>query len=296
MTENEAAENEEFYKAKISSLIKERIPIIEELKRLRESSEEYKQKRNEKNREVQLIAQQIKEIRGGNDESGSRLNQLKAEKEKLYERVEELSSEIREQKNKLKPLDFNGEQLRKKRDELEWKQQTTTLSLEEENAIVKEIDEIEAILPDYTENLELQETVLAPLRKEMAETWEKINSIKKEMQEEYDKNKPQFDQAKLLYAKRDEVRTLADIDHKNYIEILQKIIQYEDQLTKMEDEISLLKIQRIKMQRDKRENAIKEKRRKAEELIQNKVKQAQEKLEKKKRVTLQELKLAMGEL
>lgn len=289
------AVNEDFLKARISSLMKERIPLIEELKRLRESAEEYKQKRDEKNREVQLIAQQIKELRGGNEEIGSKLNQLKLEKEKLYERVEELSSKIKEQKSKLKPLDFNGEQLKKKKDELEWKQQTTTLSLEEENAIVKEIEEIEKVLLDYEENLEIQKTI-DPLKKEMEETWERINLIKKEMQEEYDKNKPSFEQVKLLSAKRDELRGLADIDHKNYMEVFQKIIQYENQLTKIEEEVSLLKAQQIKMQREKRENEIKEKRRKEEELVQSKVKQAQEKLEKKKRVTLHELKLAMGEL
>lgn len=288
------AVNEEFYKARISSLIKERIPLIEELKRLRESAEEYKQKRDEKNREVQLIAQQIKELRGESGESTSKLNQLKVEKEKLYERVEELSSKIKEQKGKLKPLDFNGEQLKKKRDELEWKQQTTPLSLEEEKVIVKEIEEIEKVLLDYDENLEIEKTI-NPLKKEMEETWERINSIKKEMQEEYDKNKPSFEQAKILFAKRDELRGLADIDHKNYIEIFQKIIQYENQLTKIEEEISLLKTLQMKIQREKRESEIQEKRRKEEELVQSKVKQAQEKLEKKKRVTIQELKLAMGE-
>lgn len=287
--------NEEFYKARISSLMKGRVPLIEELKRLRESAEAYKQKRDEKNREVQLIAQQIKELRGENEESSSKLNQLKLEKEKLYERVEELSSKIKEQKSKLIPLNFNGEQLKKKRDELEWKQQTTTLSLEEEKAIVKEIEEIEKVLVDYEQNLEIQKTI-NQLKKEMEETWERINFIKKEMQEEYEKIKPSLEQAKLLSAKRDELRVLADTDHKNYLEIFQKIIHYENQLTKIEEEISLLKAQQLKIQREEREKAIQEKRKKEEELVQSKVKQAQEKLEKKKRVTLQELKLAMGEL
>ncbi|MEM3526321.1 MAG: hypothetical protein QXV37_02815, partial [Candidatus Jordarchaeaceae archaeon] len=236
------ATNEDFYKARISSLMKERIPLIEELKRLRESAEEYKQKRDEKNREVQIIAQKIKELRGGSEEASSRLNQLKAEKEKLYERVEELSSKIREQKSKLKPLNFNGELLKKKRDELEWKQQTTTLSLEEENAIVKEIEEIEKTLLDYEKNLKVQETI-NNLKKEMEGVWEKINSIKKEMQEEYDKIKPLLEQAKLLSTKRDELRSLADTNHKNYLEVFQKIIQCENQLTKIEEETSLLRDQ-----------------------------------------------------
>ncbi|MGQ9720863.1 MAG: hypothetical protein ACUVXA_06020 [Candidatus Jordarchaeum sp.] len=153
---------------------------------------------------------------------------------------------------------------------------------------------MEEALKDYEENLKIQNNI-NQLKEEMEETWQKINTLKKEIQEEYEKSKPTFDQITQLAQKRDELRNTADIHHKNYIEIFQKIIQYENQLTKIEEEISLYKTQQIKLARERREREQQEKRKKEETIIQNKVKEAQEKLEKKKRVTLQELKLAMGE-
>lgn len=125
-------EKRDEYNEKTKNLVQEKKRIDEELRANRERANEYKKQR---------------------DEYNEKLKQLREEKNKVYEKIKDFNEKLKELKqkesdseekeaNRTKGMDLK--KIKKQISFLENKINTDTLDLKEENAIIKEISELEA--------------------------------------------------------------------------------------------------------------------------------------------------------
>ncbi len=131
--------------AKLDSLFRRRQQLLTEMRRLSAEQKALYDRRQEPQAEVERLYEQHGEL-------GKRLAQLRGERDAARKKVEEAVIRLRELKLTFAPGErLRPEQLRREIAELELRQQTRALPIEEENALIatlrqrtKELKEVEA--------------------------------------------------------------------------------------------------------------------------------------------------------
>lgn len=285
---NEVMDVAEEQRGKIVELEREISELKVEMDRLRDEARKFVEKRNsihEKMRELRLEAVKLKGERDAlNDEVKNLkiiLGELKQSYHEKLNALDELKQRIRNY-IKTKPAE-NEEYLKKEISEIEWKIQTSSLPLEEENNLVKRVRFLETRLAFYR-NLDEMRSKAALLKEQMKKLRDEITSCRNKIAENIMKSRKLHESMMEHFREIDELRVEADRMHKMYLERMEKISSLRLKYAGLLGQISALK-KIIREEEEKR-------RTEAAAALRGKIKrEALEKLKRGEKVSFEEFKI-----
>ena len=253
--------------AEAKELAVKRDKLNDEFKRLRVEAQELKKARDEINTRVKELKQQR--------------SQIKAEIAKKATELKSLQSEIKVLMAK-KPPKSSGV-LQKEVEAIEWKIQTTPLTLQEEKQLVEKVKQLEAQLNVHgrieqlsRKKLELT-TELKALEARAKSLHEKIINEAEKSQQTHKEMIKKLEEAKKL-------KTEADSLHKLFLQTKEKLKPVKEEIEKILEEIKRLR-------EDMVAEAEKERKKGEENLLENVAKNALEKLKRGEKLTWEEFKI-----
>ncbi len=285
-------ENIEYLRARLRELKAKAREELEQLRRDRDKMREYKAIRDEHNKEVRALIESVKAEREARDKINEQIREAKERRSAIHQQLKAVYDEIRELRGKIVGSPSSDQRRMMKRvEELEWRQQTESLTIEEERAIVEEIARIEAKLVKIGQEKEKQDRIselrrlARRLKKEASEIHQQVLELSEQSQvhhQEVVKIRPQLE----------EFKRLADTAHKNFVEWLKKVKAGEERLKALRSEIDEIYKLIRKYESEHRGSERSEKRAKQKAEEQDRVDAAVEKLQAGKRLTFDEFILA----
>ncbi len=294
MTEAAEAKPEdvEYLRAKLRELKTQARDELEVLRRDRDKMREYKTIRDEHNKEVKGLIESVKAEREERDRINGEITEAKDKRTAIHAQLKSIYDEIRELRSNLVGSPSTDQRRMMRRvEELEWRQQTEQLSLDEERSIVEEIARIEAKLVEIGEEKEKQDKIselrrlARRLKEEAGEAHEKVLELSEQSQthhQEVVRIRPQLE----------EYKKSADTAHKNFVEWLKKVKDGEGKLKEMRGQIEEIQGKLRKHVTEKRDVERQELRDHQRAQEREKVETAVEKMQSGKRLTFDEFILA----
>ena len=146
MTEaaDSAPENIEFLRARFGELRVQAREDLEVLRSNRDKMREYKINRDEHNKEVRRLIESVKAEREERDRINMDIGEAKHKRTAIHAQIKSVYEEIRELRDQVVGSPSNDQRNMMRRvNELEWRQQTEQLSIEDERFLVEEITVLE---------------------------------------------------------------------------------------------------------------------------------------------------------
>lgn len=253
--------------AEAKELAVKRDKLSDEFKRLRVEAQELKKARDEINAKVKELKQQR--------------SQIKAEIAKKATELKSLQGEIKVLMAK-KPLKSSSV-LQKEIEAIEWKIQTTPLTLQEEKQFVEKVKQLEAQLNIHRRIEQLSQkrleltTELKALEARAKSLHERIVSEAEKSQQIHKEMIKKLEEAKKL-------KTEADSLHKLFLQAKENLEPIKEEIEKILEEIKRLR-------EEMAAEAEEEKRKSEENLLENVAKNALEKLKRGEKLTWEEFKI-----
>jgi phosphoserine phosphatase len=286
------SEDIEFLRAKLRELKTEARDYLTELRNNRDKMREYKRIRDDYNKEVKNLIESVKAERQERDRINDEIQEWKDKRTALHDQLKSLYDEIRELRSNLVGSPSNDQRKMMRRvEELEWKQQTEQLTIEEERALVEEVVEIEKKLVKIGQEKEKQDRIhelrrlARKLKGEASDAHQKVLDLSEKSQvhhREVVRIRPQLE----------EYKKAADTAHQNFVEWLKKVKAGEEQLKEVRQQIDEIQSKIRKQSTDSREARRHERRKKQRETRREKEDEAVDKLKAGKRLTFDEFILA----
>ncbi|MBD3406855.1 MAG: hypothetical protein GF411_12130 [Candidatus Lokiarchaeota archaeon] len=231
------SEDIEFLRAQLRELKSQAREELEQLRRDRDKMREYKGIRDEHNKEVRSLIESVKAEREERDRINEEISEAKGKRTAIHSQLKSVYDEIRELRSNLVGSPSTDQRkLMRRVDELEWKQQTEQLTIDEERSIVEEIARIEAKLVKIGQEKEKQDRIselrrlARRLKDEASEAHQKVLDLSEQSQihhQEVVRIRPQLEQYKKS----------ADTAHQNFVEWLKKVKAGEAQLKEIRGKI-----------------------------------------------------------
>jgi phosphoserine phosphatase len=292
----EAAETKpediEFLRASLRELKIQARDDLEVLRRNRDRMREYKAIRDEHNKEVRSLIESVKAEREARDRINKDISEAKDRRTAIHAQLKSVYEEIRELRSNIVGSPSNDQRRMMRRvEELEWRQQTEQVSMDEERQIVDEIANIETKLVKIGQEKEKQDRIselrrlARRLKEEASEAHQKVIALSEQSQihhQEVVRIRPQLE----------EFKRSADTAHQNFVEELKKVKEGEAKLKEVRTQIDDIYSKIRKFQSDKRGTEEKERRDQQREDQQERVDAAVEKMQAGKRLTFDEFILA----
>jgi uncharacterized coiled-coil DUF342 family protein len=278
----------ESLKAQLASFRKEMRPIKDELRTIREKAREFRYKRDDLNKEVKGLSNEIKERREVRDKLNEEVRLQKAIRQAIWEQVQELIQQIRSLTTDM-PQSLTKKQsfLARREKELDWKLQTTPLSLTQERDIVQEIAEIE----DELDSLRTHQKK----RTEIDKIKQKIHTLRRDADEAHLKVQKIAEEAQAIhdgmidhFQRIDESRKAADQFHANFIKELEQINALSSELDIIQEKYRKILTEVRKREKTETDQQKRIYKHRIDELRQKKVSDAEEKLKKGGKLTFDE--------
>jgi uncharacterized coiled-coil DUF342 family protein len=267
----------------------ERISLLREQKsRVESEAEEWAEKRGRLNDRFKTIREEIVALKIERDAANQKVRELKLKREdartRINQKIQELKNlrtEVRETA-KDKPA-CARQSLQQRFDSLEWKIQTTSLSLDEEKQLIEQVKRVETQLNIYKKLEHIRETILnveteiKTLQAQVQWCHKTLTEIAQKSRELHQRMLSRIEEAKT-------VRAEADRLHQSYLEAKEKTRTIQREITVALDEA-----------RQKRQETLKEEQqhqKQAEENLRGKIeKQATEKLKRRQKLTWEEFQI-----
>ncbi len=283
-------EDVEFLRTKLRQLKTQARDDLEELRRHRDKMREYKTIRDEHNKEVRGLIESVKAEREARDAINTDINEAKEKRTALHAQLKSIYDEIRELRGTIVGSPSTDQRRMMRRvEELEWKQQTEQLSIDEERSIVEEIAEIEARLVKIGQQKEKQDKIselrrlARKLKEEATDAHQKVLDLSEQSQihhKEVVRIRPQLE----------EYKKSADTAHQNFVEWLKKVKVGEAKLKEIRTQIDEIQ---GKLRKHQSDQPSKQDRRALVRAEQNeRAQEAAEKLQSGGRLTFDEFILA----
>ena len=255
---------------------------------------EWRERRDELRAGTPVVHDELSNRRATRDE----LNEEVQRQKKLRDEANEQARVLNEQLQKLReqrgshrnivPL----EELQRQFRELEWKQQTTSLSVEEERALLEEMD----VLSKAMETAPKKESVPHNQSEEMEQLWQEIQEIRDRAQEHHKKMITLVEEAQQTHQSMVQLsqglgpaRSEIDEAHEMYVKCLQEADEMRNRLEVLKDQERDLKTKLNAIRQD-RQSARKAREKAALEKL---AEQARAKQESGQKLSLQELRALM---
>jgi phosphoserine phosphatase len=285
-------EDVEFLRASLRDLKIQARDDLGELRRHRDKMREYKSIRDEHNKEVRALIESVKAEREERDRINAEISEAKERRTALHTQLKSVYEEIRELRSNIVGSPSTDQRRMMRRvEELEWRQQTEQLSIDEERSIVDEIAKIEAHLVKIGQEKEKQDRIselrrlARKLKREATEEHHRVIELSEQSQihhQEVVRIRPQLEEHKKA----------ADTAHQNFVEWLKKVKTGESKLKELRAQIDEFQGKIRKVTIEKRELSEHEKKTQQKEQQRERVDAAVEKLQSGQRLTFDEFILA----
>jgi len=256
--------------------------------RLDAEAGEWAEKRDELNEQIKTLRAEILELKGERDKLNEKVKELKQQREETKTEIREKIEELRKLNQEVKAFSKKKpsrsfQTLQKEVEGIEWKIQTTPLSLQEEKELVERVKQLETQLNILRKLDQLNQKILE-LRAELKalETnsklyHEKLIEAAQESQEIHKRMLEKIGEAKKLKIEADNLHKL--------------FLQTKEKARPIQEEMSAISNQIRQLREEIREEDEREKKKREEALREELERQAREKLKRGEKLTWQEFQL-----
>jgi uncharacterized coiled-coil DUF342 family protein len=287
-----APENIEFLRARFGELRVQAREDLEVLRSNRDKMREYKINRDEHNKEVRRLIESVKAEREERDRINMDIGEAKHKRTAIHAQIKSVYEEIRELRDQVVGSPSHDQRNMMRRvNELEWRQQTEQLSIEDERFLVEEITVLEKQLVKIGLEKEKQDKIheLRRMARRLKDEASDAHQIVIELSE---RSQIHHQAVVRIRPELEEYKKAADTAHKNFVEWLKKVKDGEDKLKSVRTEIDEIYGKLRKLDVGGKEAAKSAKRAHQREQEQERVVAAVEKLQAGKRLTFDEFILA----
>jgi len=273
---------------RITELTQKLSGLEEQKNQINAEAAEWAGKRDELNEQFRSLRTEITELKNERDTLNAKVKELKQQREKAKEEICTKIEEIKKSRNEIgvyskKKPQKSRQILQKELESIEWKIQTTPLSLQEDRELVEKVKQLETQLGIYKKLEELNQKILEL----QAETkTSKINNTVWHQKLTDNAQKSQETHKKMLQKIEDSkgLKTEADNFHKLFVQTREKIKPIQSEFLRISDKIKQLK--------GEVQEAEEKKRKEGEQILREKLeKQAREKLKRGEKLTWEEFQL-----
>ncbi len=287
-----APENIEFLRARFGELRVQAREDLGVLRSNRDKMREYKINRDEHNKEVRRLIESVKAEREERDRINMDIGEAKHKRTAIHAQIKSVYEEIRELRDHVVGSPSHDQRNMMRRvNELEWRQQTEQLTIEDERFLVEEITVLEKQLVKIGLEKEKQDKIheLRRMARRLKDEASDAHQIVIELSE---KSQIHHQAVVRIRPELEEYKKAADTAHKNFVEWLKKVKDGEDKLKSVRTEIDEIYGKLRKLDVGGREAAKSAKRAQQREQEQERVEAAVEKLQAGKRLTFDEFIMA----
>ena len=255
---------------------------------------EWRDRRDELRGNQPLVHDEISEQRTARDELNAEVQRLKTLRDEELEQARALQEKLEEMRDKGGPHKtvVSREELHRRFRELEWKQQTTTLSIDEERMLIEEMESLSRAMQTAP-----QINPTSPTQTDETESlWQEVQAARDQAQEHHEAMVTLVEEAQQKHQNIVELshtfgpsRTEIDEAHQMYVQCLQEADE-------MRERLDVLRSQETELQQklDSIRNQRKETRRAREKAAMEKLaEQAREKQKMGQKLSMQELRALM---
>jgi uncharacterized coiled-coil DUF342 family protein len=253
---------------------------------------EYKTLRDEQNKEVRSLIESVKAEREARDRINKDINEAKERRTAIHAQLKSIYDEIRELRSNIVGSPSTDQRRMMRRvEELEWRQQTEQLSMDEERSIVEEIARIETKLVEIGEEKEKQDRI-SELRRLARRMKGEASDAHSKVLELSEQSQIHHQEVVRIRPELEEFKRSADTAHQNFVEWLKRVKEGEVKLKEVRDQIDEIYSKIRKHESSRRDSVRHEKREIQMAHEQERRDAAVEKLEAGKRLTFDEFILA----
>jgi len=256
--------------------------------KLNVEAREWAEKRNKLNEQFKSLRSEVFELKNERDKLNERVKELKQQRDgtrtefrKKIEQIRKINQEIKALAKK-EPT-RSAEDLQKEFDSIEWKIQTSSLSLKEEKELVERVKHLETQLNVYRKLDQLNQKIielkaeLKTLETKSRASHEKLTETALKSQQIHEKMLEKIDEPKKL-------KTEADNLHKLFLQTKETVKPIQEEIFEISNQIKGLK-EEIRRKEDTEKK-------KMEDALREKLeKQAKEKLRRGEKLTWEEFQL-----
>ena len=285
-------EDIEFLRTKLRELKGQAREDLEVLRRDRDQMREYKKIRDDHNKEVRSLIESVKAEREERDRINKGIGEAKDRRTAIHAQLKSVYDEVRDLRSNLVGSPSNDQRRMMRRvEELEWRQQTEQVTMDEERSIVEEIAKIESKLVQIGQEKEKQDRIselrrlARKLKTEATEAHQKVIELSEQSQihhQEVVRIRPQLE----------EFKKSADTAHQNFVEWLKRVKEGEDKLKTVRTQIDEIQGKVRKHSSETRDFDRSDRREKQRAHEQERVDAAMDKLKSGRRLTFDEFILA----
>lgn len=244
--------------AKAKEWAQKRAEIRKQLQTLRSQAEELKQKRNQLNEKVK----QLKELRD------SARKEQKEKRAQAYELKKKLAELVQK-----KPLK-NAKEIQNEIDRLEWKIQTTPLSVHEEKPIIEKIAELELQLKIHKQ-IEAIQNNLAKLSLEAKTLENKAKQHHEQLLKLAQESQKIHQERIKLLVKIESLKKEANVAHQNFLEKKSQAQLFHEKIQGVHSKKGEIREEIVKTEEEKRAQIEQELKEKLEERAKEKLKKGE---------------------
>jgi uncharacterized coiled-coil DUF342 family protein len=262
--------------------------LKEQKNKINAEAAEWAVKRDKVNEQFRRLCTEITKLKNERDALNAKVKELKQQREKAKEETPGKMEEVKKLRNEIeayskkKPLK-NRQILQKELDSIEWKIQTTPLSLQEDKEYVEKVKQLETQLGIFKKLGQLDQNILK-LQTEIKILRASNNAYHQELTNHAHKSQEIH---KTILEKIEESKTLkteADNFHKIFVQTRERIKPIQEQFLQVSNQIRQLKD-------EMREEEEKTKKKEEDILTEKLEKQAREKLKRGEKLSWEEFQI-----
>ncbi|UCG35998.1 MAG: hypothetical protein JSV64_05035 [Candidatus Bathyarchaeota archaeon] len=276
---------------KIKQLEEKLKPIVQQRHSFNEEMNRWVDKRDSIHKQINDLRDEALKLRAKRDEINAEVNALKTYRDGRRLLITEKLQKINKLKGKLPTLSKKkpketASDIMKRKEKIEWKIQTSSLTLEEEKPLVKEADSLETQL-DILRKIETTRNEIGRLRKEIDAIEEEANRSHTELLKLASKSQNSHSKMQEFLKKARSLQKEADRYHRSVLQMKRKSNEIHQFSLKIRSELQALK-------RQVRESKETEKVLRHDETLKKLRAETLRKLKQGEKLTIEELKL-LGE-
>lgn len=273
---------------KIEELDQKLVTLREQRDKLAAEMKEWAEKRDKFNSEFKRLKAEAAELKKIRDEINTKVKELKQQRNQMIAEIAQKNRELKCLRDQIKvlimkkpPESVNA--LQREIEAIEWKIQTTPLSLQEEKQLVEKVKRLEVQLKIHRKIEELNQKKLE-LTTDLKALEARAKSLHDRIVNEAERSQQIHEEMikKLEEAKR--LKVEAGVFHKFFLQAREKVNPVKEEIKKILEEMR-------KLREEVAAEALEEKRRSEESLLDNIAKTAMEKLKRGEKLTWEEFKI-----
>jgi len=287
--------------SRIESILQSISAIDREIQSLREErdsqnreAKEWMNKRNKVHERIRSLREEARSHRARRDDFNARVKELKSKLQGLRLAAREKSTsyvKLQDEVRRLRQLTPTTSNVAKETlEDLEWKIQTTPLSLGDEKALIEQVKELEKqLLIHKKADMNVRKLTEEKIRTEA--TRMAARKISGELTEKVEESRGSHEKAKDIFSSIDRLKEEADAYHQKVVEVKSKADETHRRLLEALNERRVLKEQLKKLRKEIDTDHMK----KIDENREDMRRIAEEKLRSGAKLTLEELRLVFRE-